>query len=195
MIHNVLYSLLNVKYILHQSILTRYGRTVSMFTTDRVKWRGEMANRFVISIFWALFGVFILLATVMQLLMGPPLRQLINDSLGINFAPALFFASGSLFFVLGLTLLILAIKADTDKILKRFLILTGAAAVGIFASILLHNLVYGAFTQLFGEDFWERTGIGDEPFFFIMAIFICPIAYLVGTVGSIVLMFRRRKHE
>lgn len=152
-----------------------------------------MVNRFVIPLFWALVGAFILLVVVMQVLMESPLRQSINDSLGAYFVPTLFFVAGSLFFLLGLALLILAVKADIEKTFKIFLILTGAAAVGIFASMLLHNLVYGAFIQLFGPDFWERTGISDEPFFFIMAIFICPVAYLVGTVGSIVLISRRKK--
>ncbi|MBM4447129.1 MAG: hypothetical protein FJ023_07245 [Chloroflexi bacterium] len=154
-----------------------------------------MANKFLLPVFWALFGVFILLAIVMQLLLGPPLRQLLNDILGVNFAPTLFFVSGSLFFLLGLALLILAVKADIDRTLKKFLILAGASAVGIFASMLLHNLVGAAFALWFGEDFWERTGIGDEPFFFMTAIFVCPLAYLVGTVGSIVLITRRKKHE
>jgi len=154
-----------------------------------------MVNRFVIPLFWALFGAFVLLVVVMQVLMESPLRQSINDSLGASFVPMLLFVVGALFFLLGLALLILAIKADVDKTFKIFLILTGAAAVGIFASMLLHNFVYGAFIKLFGPDFWERTVLGDEPFFFIMAIFICPIADLVGTVGSIVLIIRRRKHK
>ena len=153
-----------------------------------------MVNRFVIPIFWALFGVFILFVIVMQVLMESPLRQVLGDFLGVNFAPMLFFASGSIFLLLGLALLIMAVKADIDKTFKTFLILTGAAAVGIFASMLMHNLVYGAFILFFGEDFWERTGIGDEPLFFIMGILICPTAYLVGTVGSIVLIIRRKKH-
>lgn len=133
--------------------------------------------------------------------MNPPIRTLLNDLYPdetVARAVSIFFPlSGLLFFALGLALLILTVRARArlDRLLKRFLLVTSSSAVGIFASILLHNLVYGAFIQLFGEDFWERTGIGDEPFFFIMTIFICPIAYLVGTVGSIVLMLRRRKHE
>ena len=99
------------------------------------------------------------------------------------------------FFLLGLTLIILAVKAELDRTFKKFLILTGASAVGIFASMLLHNLVYGAFILWFGEGFWERIGLEEEPFFFMLAIFVCPLAYLVGTVSSIVLMIRRKKHE
>jgi len=99
------------------------------------------------------------------------------------------------FFLLGLTLIILAVKAELDRTFKKFLILTGSAAAGILVSMLLHNLVYGAFIQWFGEGFWERTGLEDEPFFFMMAVFVCPLAYLVGTVGSIATIIRRKKHE
>jgi len=153
-----------------------------------------MVNKSVLPVFWTLFAVFILLIAVMLGIMGPPLRPLIENALGVNFFPLLFLISGSLFFLLGLALLVLAIKVKTERIFKVFLILTGAAAVGIFISMLLHNLVYGIFIQLFGEGFWQRTGIEDEPFFFIMGIIVCPIAFLVGTVGSIVLMIRRRKN-
>jgi hypothetical protein len=152
-------------------------------------------NKYILPVFWALFGVFIAFVIVMQALMGPPVRQLINESLGVDFAPSLFFTFGSLFFLLGLTLLILTARAKLDKIFKRFLLLTGSSAVGVFVSILLHGVIYGLFILIFGEGFWDRIGIPDEPFFFMMAIFVCPIAYLVGTVGSIVLIIRRRKHK
>jgi hypothetical protein len=150
-----------------------------------------MVKKLILPIFWSLLGAFILLLIVMQLLMRSPIRESINTTLGVDFVPMLFLFSGAVFFLLGLTLLILAIKSELDKTLKKYLILTGASAVGIFVSMLLHNLVYGLFAQFFGEDFWQRTGLEDEPFFFLLAIFICPIAYLVGTIGSIVLLKRR----
>ena len=152
-------------------------------------------KKYILPVFWALFGVFVAFVIVMQVLMGPPVRQLINESLGVDFAPSLFFVSGSLFFLLGLALLILTARAKLDKIFKSFLLLTGSSAVGVFVSILLHGVIYGLFILLLGEDFWDRTGIADEPFFFIMAIFVCPLAYLVGTVGSIILIIRRGKNE
>ena len=89
--------------------------------------------------------------------------------------------------------LVLAIRQKLEKLFKRFLILTGASAVGIPVSILLHGAVFGLFIKLFGENFWERTGIGDEPFFFILAVIVCPIAFLVGAIGSIVLFVKRRR--
>ena len=150
-----------------------------------------MVKKLFLPIFWSLLGSFILLLIVMQLLMQSPIRESINVTMGIDFVPMLFFFSAAIFFLLGLTLLILTIKVELDKPLKKYLILTGASAVGIFISMLLHNLVYGLFAQFFGEDFWQRTGLEDEPFFFLLAVLICPIAYLAGTIGSIVLLKRR----
>ena len=57
----------------------------------------------------------------------------------------------------------------------------------------MHNAIYALFIVLFGADFWERTGLGDEPFFFILALIVCPIAFLVGVIGSIILFIKTRK--
>ncbi|MCJ7655698.1 MAG: TMEM43 family protein [Dehalococcoidia bacterium] len=157
-----------------------------------------MTNKSILPVFWALIGAFVLLFISLNV-MNSPIRTLLNDLYPdeiVAVAVSTFFQfSGLLFFALGLTLLILTARAKLDKIFKSFLLLTGSSAVGVFVSILLHGVVYGLFILLFGGDFWDRTGIADEPFFFIMAIFICPLAYLVGTVGSIVLIIRRGKHE
>lgn len=37
--------------------------------------------------------------------------------------------------------------------------------------------------------------MGDEPFFFILATIICPIALLVGAIGSIVLFIKKKRIE
>lgn len=123
-----------------------------------------------------------------------PLRELANDRLGIDFFPALFLGSQLLFFLLGPTLIVLTARAQIERTLKKFLILTGSAAVGIPVSAVLHNLVYGAFIKLFGENFWDRIGLGDEPFFFLITVIICPLAFIVGTIVSIILMIQRKRH-
>ena len=85
--------------------------------------------------------------------------------------------------------------AEAKKVegkLKKFLLLTGASSAGIITSIFLHNAIYALFIHFFGADFWHRTGMGDEPFFFFMAILVCPIGFLVGMVGSIVLAIKNR---
>ncbi len=82
-------------------------------------------------------------------------------------------------------------KEKIKGALKKFLILTGVSAIGFFISIFLHNIIYGLFIKLFGTNFWDRIGVGDEPFFFILATIICPIAFLVGVIGSIVIFIRK----
>jgi hypothetical protein len=152
------------------------------------------------SLFWALLGAF-LLVLLDIILLNSPMRTLLKESgpnetisaaLGVSLA---FF--GLLFFALGLALLILTIRARKrlHRPLKRFLLLTGSSAIGLPFSILLHGLVYGLLILLFGQDFWGRTGIEDEPFFFSMGVLVCPLAYVVGTIGSIILMFSKKKNE
>ena len=96
---------------------------------------------------------------------------------------ALMFISWVAFFLLGLALLILIVKKKVEGLqglLKKFLLLTGASAVGYLPFILLHNAV----SALFGV---------EEPFFFILAVFVCPLGFLVGAVGTIVLLKKRKR--
>jgi len=95
------------------------------------------------------------------------------------------------FFLLGAALLALTIRAKMDRLLKIFLLLTSGSAVGFFVSVILHNLVYGFFICIYGKDFWGVTG-GDEPVFFILAVFVCPIVFLIGSIGSAVVFIRNK---
>ena len=61
--------------------------------------------------------------------------------------------------------------------LKKFLLVMALSA-GVFVSVVLHNVIYGLF------------GI-EEPVFFIIAVFLCPAAFLFGATGSIVLIIKR----
>ena len=142
-----------------------------------------MKGKLTWSIFWALIGISVLTAIV---LLVPVLRELIMGSLFI-------IISGTALFLLGLALIFFTIKEKVGGILKKFLILTGASSIGFFVSILWHNAIYGLFTHFFGADFWHRIGLWDEPFFFIIAVFLCPIGFLVGAVGSIFLASRQRR--
>jgi len=92
-----------------------------------------------------------------------------------------------LILLLGVGLLIFGIRKLSGK-LRIFVILTGSSAVGFFVLVHLHNLVYGLFIHLFGEDFWNG---GDEPFFFVIAL-LSALGFIVGAVGSIVLAIRSR---
>ncbi len=135
------------------------------------------------AIFWALVGVFVVIVSAMAI---PAVGELLRGLLFIAI-------SGAVFALLGAALIFLTVKEKVGGLYKKFLLLTGASAVGIPLSIFLHNAIYGLFILWQGEGFWERIGLGDEPVFFIMAVFVCPLGFLVGVVGSIVLAKRRRR--
>ncbi|MBM3705913.1 MAG: hypothetical protein FJW66_05240 [Actinobacteria bacterium] len=92
--------------------------------------------------------------------------------------------------LLGIALIILALKATINRIAKSFFILTGASALGMGLSVILHNLVFAMLIRFLGEEFVAR--MGDEPVFFILATIVCPVALLVGTVGGIVLIAKKK---
>ena len=73
--------------------------------------------------------------------------------------------------------------------LRIFMLVAGISlAVGI-VSVFLHNAIYGLFIYWFGEDFWERSGVGDEPVFFIIAL-LSVAAFAVGIIGSLVIFIK-----
>ena len=132
------------------------------------------------SIFWALVGVFVVVVCLFAI---PAARELLMGLLFIA-------VSGAVFCLLGIALIVLTVKQKVGGLVKKFLLLTGASAVGIPASILLHNAVYA----LVFVNILNRPDI-DEPFFFIMAIVVCPIGFLVGAVGSVVLAVKYRQRS
>ena len=95
---------------------------------------------------------------------------------------------GITFCGLAAVLVVLTVKLKEPLIRKIFFILTGASAVGIPICVILHNLVYGLFFH--GKD-------GDEAVFFILAVIVCPALFVLGMLGSIVLLIsaRLRKKE
>ena len=133
------------------------------------------------ALFWALVAVFAIIAIVVLI---PQVRESI---MSFHFL----IISGTVFSLLGAALIFWTAKERMGGLQGKFLILTGASAVGIFVSVLLHNVIYGLFIYWFGAGFWDRIGVPDEPFFFFMAIIICPVAFLMGTVGTIVLAIKR----
>jgi hypothetical protein len=137
-----------------------------------------MKDKPIWSVFWALVAVFVVVLGIMFI--GMPLQGYV------------LFAGLAVLFGLGVALLVLVARAKLKKMLKAFLLLTGASATGIPVFVVLSNVVYGLFIYFFGPGFWGGIG-GDEPFFFILAVIVCPLAFLVGAIGSIVLNFWKVK--
>jgi len=75
------------------------------------------------------------------------------------------------------------------KMLKIFLMVAGISLGAFIISVFLHNAIYGLFIVWFGEDFWDRIGVGDEPVFFFIAL-LSIVALAVGIIGSLVLFIK-----
>jgi len=131
-----------------------------------------------ITVFWITFALFIIVTAGMYLYVVPYIGIITGVYLRV------------LISIMGIALIILAAKTIFSKISKVFFILTGAAALGMGLSAVLHNLVFALLIKIFGEGVW--AGMGDEPVFFILATIICPLALLVGIIGSIVLLKKKK---
>lgn len=132
-------------------------------------------------IFWVLVGNFVL---ILSQLFIPAIRDLFKGSL-------LFLLPFATFFLLGAILILLTIKKKAKGRLKKFLLLTGISSSGFFISILLHNFLYGLGKITEHITLLPRLLGVLHVIFFIMAIFVCPIGFLVGIVGS--LLFINKK--
>ncbi|MEA3314013.1 MAG: hypothetical protein U9Q18_06530 [Caldisericota bacterium] len=136
------------------------------------------------TVFWTVVGVFA--TTAIMIVVGNKIQ--LHRGVFVSFL----FGGGTALLVLGIVLIILTLKSGIGGKLKKFLILTGASVAGFFVAILLHNFIYGLFVHFYGKDFWNRIGPGgDEPVFFILAVVVCPIGFLIGTIGSAVLFTKK----
>lgn len=127
------------------------------------------------SLFWATFWASVLVFIVIVCIMFvKPFRKLMM--------PNGFFIVIALLLILGVALLLMTIRNEPAAILKAFLLLTGASAAGLSVFAILHNLVTAMLTKFFKV----KTNF-DEPVFFILATIVCPLGFLAGAVGTIVL--------
>jgi len=81
----------------------------------------------------------------------------------------------------------------TWRKIKRFLILMAASFAGFFVFVLLHNAFYALTIITSHITMLSRLMEGLHVTSFIVAIFICPIGFVVGAAGSAVLFIRRDK--
>ncbi len=130
-----------------------------------------MMDTLIWSIFWASTAVFIAMVCIIFV---QSVRKLLM--------PYGFFGVLAVLMILGVILIVLTIQKEVDGTSKVLLLLTGASAVGMSIFAILHNLV----TAMFIKFFRVRTNF-DEPVFFILATVVCPLGFLAGAVGTIVL--------
>ena len=92
------------------------------------------------------------------------------------------------FCLLGLILVVLTSRLTESRWRKTLFLLAGGSAAGIPVSAVMHNLVYGLFIRWFGRGVWGPNG--DEPVFFILAIFVFPALFVVSSAASVILIFK-----
>jgi len=135
-----------------------------------------------IATFWALVAVFLIIlfgVFMGEWLMGP-----------FFFLPAI-----GILFLLGAALLFFIYKSKIKSPLRKFLLLTGFSSAGFVLGVVLHNFFYAL--AILSENIiilkyaMEALHIA----FFFIAIPICPIAFLIGAIGSAVLLVRQGKKE
>ena len=78
--------------------------------------------------------------------------------------------------------------------LKNFFLLswkkTAIALMLFIVFVFFHNMIYGLFIVLFGEDFW---GNGDEPIFFILAVIVIPLYFIISISYTLFVKMRGGK--
>ena len=138
------------------------------------------APRSLFIVFWALVVAFVALI----------LTVLFPDALNI-FRPA-FLSLTAICFLLGLALLILSVRWKERTLLRTFWNLAGASTAGFALGSVLHNVFYAL--AMVTEQWTILSGAMNvlEVAFFLIAVLLCPVAFLVGTVGAIVLIVRGR---
>jgi len=120
----------------------------------------------------------------------PPLSRLVFSSENPIVNRFVLLPAWVVFIGLGVTLLILTVKTKVGGRLKKFLLLTGASAVGLPVFVILHNvIIVSGILQKVGSSSLFNP---DEPLFWFMAYIVCPIGFLVGAAGSLVLAIKTK---
>jgi len=144
--------------------------------------RHIMRNKLKIT-FWALMTMFLI---VLAEFFVPIVNNLFEGSI-------LFLLPMIIFSLLGGLLLFYSVRLKEKGRCRKFLLLTGASAFGFFVFVFLHNAFYAL--TVVSENiivlkyFFEFL----HAIFFLVAIPICPLGFLVGAIGSIVLFAKEKR--
>lgn len=144
-----------------------------------------MKGRLSWPIFWALVGVFVV---ILCLFLIPAFGDLLSGSL-------LFLTPLAIFSLLGIALIVFTLREKVGGRLEKFFLLTGASSAGFFLFVLLHNAFYALSTASSHIPVLGSLVEFLHAAFFFMAIPVCPLGFLVGAIGSIVLAIKGRAEK
>ena len=101
--------------------------------------------------------------------------------------PIIVFSEWIVFLLLGAILIALTLRKKIEGPVKKFLLLTGISSVGFLVFVVLHNLVSGLLSMILNSEI-------EEPVFFILAVIVCPLGFIIGVIGSIIELVRQKVH-
>jgi len=135
--------------------------------------------------FWALIVVFLLIVSQFFI---PVVNELFRGSL-------IFLLPFIIFSLLGIALIFLTLKQKVNGTLKRLLILTGTSATGFFVFVFLHNIFYGL--AIIANQIPILSFVMEilHIAFFIIAIFICPLGFMIGAIGTMIVFIKKKKEN
>jgi hypothetical protein len=130
--------------------------------------------------FWSLVGVF-----------GLILCEFFCSGAGEFFKGKIFLVPLIVFSLLGGTLIVLTLKKKVKGKLRKFLMLTGICSSGFFVGVLLHNFFYamGVIAKQMALLYYLFEFLHVA--FFLLATIVCPLGFLVGIIGVIVMRLKR----
>jgi len=133
--------------------------------------------------FWALVGLFLF---ILSEFFVPAVRDFFRGS-------ELFLLPFVIFSLLGIVLIFLTLKQKEQGALKKFLLLTGVSAAGFFIFIFLHNAFYALGVITSHIPVLNSLMEALHVVFFLIAIPVCPLGFLIGVVNVIVIIKRKNK--
>ena len=89
----------------------------------------------------------------------------------------------------------LVLRSKITGGLRKFLLLTAGSVVGFFVCVILHNLLYALALLTTNIPILHYFFEVLHVIFFLIAIPLCPIGFLVGLIGSATHLCKRCKER
>ena len=134
-----------------------------------------------------LFKVLVILSILVML------NMLVPD-IGLMPGPYVFIL-WILHFAAGVGLIIAAYKEKISGKRKFFLLLSGFSSAGFLVGVVLHNLLYALGTITENLVILNKIINFFEVAFFLAATIICPVGFIVGMVGTLIILKKSRPEK
>ena len=93
-----------------------------------------------------------------------------------------------LHFAAGVALIITTYREKISGKRKFFLLLSGFSSAGFLLGVVLHNLLYALGTITENQVILNKIINFFEVAFFLAATIICPVGFIVGMVGTLIIL-------